>query len=66
MKKVYKGWDIGDLCEPNDWGGKDRLQTVMLLNMGTIYKYKGTEKDADDHGYRWPPKRVTITVEIDE
>ena len=66
MKKVYKGWDIGELYEPDDWEGKSRLGTALHLKMGTIYKYKGTKKDADDAKYSWPPKRVTITVEVEE
>lgn len=77
MKKVYKGWvdknvDARHLFEWGgfQWGGCPGC-TCLYLNED-IYPTKGTKKDwghlyaHHDDQSSWPPKRITITVEIED
>lgn len=59
-KRVFKGWCIPEYVKKvafwsDGWDGE--LKT-------NIYKDKG--RAADYHPDSWPPKRVTVTVEVEE
>jgi len=61
MKKVIKGWMLRqeDLHEAFHWGYGDNptLQTYM-------YRHKG-KKNAYLRR-NWPPRRVVVTIEVEE
>lgn len=61
MKKVYRGWVEKDNHGPSvgSWFFDEELK----LKFPTIFKTKGKKKEWDD--YQWPPKKITITIEID-
>ena len=71
-KQVIKGWvldesDVGKL--KMEWMVLDHMRTATYLknpNFPTIYKLKGTKKEAEECDYPWPQKKVTITIEVEE
>lgn len=68
-KQVIKGWMDGAGSIPQlVWSVADNRVEITLENIKfpEIWKYKGTTQDAIDFKYTWPPKRVTITIEIKE
>ena len=61
MKKVFRGW-TGKGAKPDDlfkWNGEG--SETYLRGLGP-FKFKGTKDDWED----WPPKKVTITVEVED
>lgn len=62
-KKVFRGWLPRDykITDPLEW---DRFGELMLA--ADIYKHKGCKANWECLPKAYPPKRVTITVEIEE
>ena len=59
-KYVLKGWCLPEVADRpvyfvEVWSGK---------LMGSVFKSKGYKKDY--HPDNWPPKRVTITVKVED
>lgn len=70
-KQVIKGWvlDESDVGKLKMKWAKNQMRTGTYLknpNFPTIYKLKGTKKEAEECDYPWPPKEVTITIEVEE
>ena len=69
-KQVIKGWMLDDAkVVPMGWSDRSCAAAGIHLvewEAPTLYKYKGTKKDASDFDYAWPPKKVTITIEVEE
>ena len=61
MKKVYKGWVGNSQKNPFVWW-THYGETNLDLDEGTIFKTKGTRNDWLED---WPPKRITVTVEME-
>lgn len=65
MKKVFKGW-VGSGAKPRDcfyWAKYGDYSSLTLIT-NIITKPKGNETHWGS--LWWPPKRVTITVEIED
>ena len=62
MKRVIKGW-IGKSDKVLPWW-RDIGQGIDILEAGEIYKTKGEENSWPSND--WPPKRVLITIEVEE
>ena len=62
MKKVFKGW-IAKSYISDDFGWT-RGEFFNVLDMPEIFETKDTKEDWDD--FDWPPKKITITVEVQE
>ena len=68
-KQVIKGWMLDhNKVSKMTWGENDCRTSIYLNEWSTpvLYKYKGTKKDAADFDYPWPPKKATITIEVEE
>ena len=57
MKKVIKGW-IGKDDSVDFW-----WEDNGLLEASAVWEKKGKK---EDWGANWPPKPVTITIEVDK
>ena len=60
MKKVWKGWANGKV-QPDDVLKWDHNNELVICE--PVDKTKGRPID---WGKTWPPRRVTITVEVEE
>lgn len=59
-KKIFKGWIPRDWALKNLIGWKDG---VLELDNEVVCQDKGQKEDWLSHN--WPPKKITITVEIE-
>ena len=63
MKKVWKGWVPSD-AKPAELFEWDRTIHELSLGRCVVEMTKGRKRDWD--WASWPPKRVTITVEVED
>ena len=63
-KQVIKGW-VEKGRKAKDFVNRGRYATEFQRRLvGVVENTKGKKSDWDP--YDWPPKRVTITIEVDE
>ena len=65
-KRVWKGWigkkEKGDKCfEWNEYGELDSGLLPIIKRKGIRSTWTGTSFEESE----WPPKRVTVTVEVE-
>ena len=71
MKKVIKGWipkwmairPLNIIYWPRDVNHRDSV-VLNTEPLDEVFRTKGRKKDWNDAS--WPPKQITITIEIDE
>jgi len=64
MKKVFKGWveRTSEVRDVAGWGNDSWGSNFDTLGLYEVYRIKGKKTEWGG----WPPKRVTITVEVDD